>query len=520
VEVAGLSGWAATRSVEPRWMALERLGSGVFGVLVIGGGIVGARVAYDAARAGLRVALVDAGDFAGATSGASAGLMHGGLRYLKRGDVALVRAACRERNAFASRIAPHLVTPLPFVAACGGGVTRKVELAAGLSIYAATGGLEWPVPRPVSRQKAAALAAHLSPEGVAPLAVLHEAAVDDARLTLATVKAAARAGAVVVNHLGVRELRVVAGGVSEAVMSGEDGEFRVRTRAVVNATGPWTDAVRRMEDPRCGPVTRLSKGIHVALDAGEGWRAGLAVFLGDGGHLYAIPRDGVLVLGTTDEAFAGDPGTVTATPGDVSALLDRVSAFLPDVVRDGAVLSAYAGLRVLPRSGGGTADAPRGHLLRVGSGGMVSVAGGKLTTHRGISLDAIRHLPAGIRPRKIRPDGSPLPGSFGPGAGPVPPRADTVGRHLVRVYGAEAGTVISYSGGSPNALEPMAPGGPDVWVQGYYAVSEEWAVTVEDVVRRRTALALRGLDTPGVRARISAALGLPDYSPFSAGRTA
>lgn len=499
---------------------MERLETGVFDLFVIGGGIVGARVACDASRYGLRVALVDAGDFAGATSGASAGLLHGGLRYLKRGEFGLVRAACRERNAFASRIAPHLVRPLPFLAAGGGGILQKAELTAGLGLYAAAGGPGWPLPRPVSRHGVAALVPRLRTGGAEPVAVFREAAVNDARLTLATITAAVRAGAVAINHLGVRDLRVVAGGISEAVLFGEDGELRVRTRAVVNATGPWTDGVRRVEDPRCRPLTRLSKGVHAVLGAGEGWRAGLAVFLGDGSHFYAVPRDGMLVVGTTDGEFAGDPAAVGATPEDIDHLLERASAFLPDASRDGPLLSAFAGLRVLPRGGGTTADASRGHLLDVGTGGMVSVAGGKLTTHRRISLDAIRHLPARVRPRKVLADATPLPGAPSREGGYVPSPPDATARHLVRIYGAEAGAVLDRSRGSSDALEPIASGGPDVWVQAYHAVREEWAVTVEDVVRRRTTLALRGLDTPGVRARISAVLGIPGYSPLSSGRTA
>ena len=157
-------------------------------------------------------------------------------------------------------------------------------------------------------------------------------------------------------------------------------------------------------------------------------------------------------------------------------------------------------------------DAQRSHLLSVGNGGMVSVAGGKLTMHRGISADAIRHLPAGVRPRKLRADATRLPGAVGNPAVSSPSAA--VCRYLLGVYGAEAVRVLARSGNLPGALQPVAPGGPDLWAQVHHAVREEWAATVEDVVRRRTTLALRGLDTPGVRAEISAALGLPDFGPL------
>ena len=497
-----------------RERSLKRLASEVFDLLVIGGGIVGCRTAYEAARAGLRVALVDAGDFAGATSGSSARLVHGGLRYLRRGELRLVRAASRERNALCSRIAPHLVRPLPFVAASGGGFVRGAELVAGLSLYAALGGSGWPVPRPVTKRGAGMLVPPLLTAGVVPRAVFYEASADDGRLTLVTAKAAARSGAAVANYLRVDALSLVPGGVSRVLVSGYDAEIEVQTRAVVNATGPWLDGLRRQEDAGCEPLTRLSKGVHLVLDTREAWTAAVAVSLEDGGHLYAVPCDGPILLGTTDDEYVEEPGDLTVLPGDVASLLDKATAILPKTMTDPrAVLFAYAGLRVLPMGNGVTAAAPRGHLLGVGRGGMVSVGGGKLTTHRAIALDVLRRLPPEVRPRRLRPDFTPLPGGSQrcPGL-----HEDPVRRHLLRVYGSEAGDVISGAAGSPDGLEPIAPGGPDVWAQVHYAAREEWAVTVEDVVRRRTSLALRGLDSPQVREVISALLQ-SGRGPSSAG---
>lgn len=505
---------------EARWRSVERLGSGVFDVLVVGGGIVGCRTAYEAARSGLRVALVDAGDFGGATSGASARLLHGGLRYLKGGAARLVRAASRERNVLASRIAPHLVRPVPFVAACGAGARRRMELAAGLSAYAALGGPRWPLPRPAS-ERDVSLVPGLRAGGMIPRALFYEAQVDDGRLTLAIAKAAARAGAVLSNYQRVASLSVVPDGLSSALLDGPEGEIVVRCRAVVNATGPWSDGMRRMEDPRCEPLTRSSRGVHAVLRPSQEWGAAVAASPDDGSHLYAIPYDDVVLLGTTDDEYDGDPGAVKARTGDVSRLLDLARDFLPaGMCRPEAVVSSYAGLRVLPRGGGATVDAGRDHVLSVGRGGMVSVAGGKLTTHRRIALDAIRHLPAAVRPRRPRADATPLPGAFGEAVTPASIPSDATWRHLVRVYGAEAGDLLAGSVRIPGALEPVAPGGPDVWAQVHHAAQEEWAVTVDDVVRRRMTLALRGLDSPGVRAGISAVLGLDDYGPLSSRRTA
>ena len=501
--------------------SLERLGAGVFDLLVIGGGIVGCRTAYEAARSGLRVALVDAGDFAGATSGSSARLIHGGVRYLRRGSLRLVRAASRERNILCSRVAPHLVEPMPFVAAGGGGPARGAERVAGLSLYAALGGREWPRPRPVTRREVRRMVPRIRDGVVAPSAVFYEARTDDGRLTLATAKAATGAGAVVANYLRVVDLAVVPGRISEALLSGPEGSLRVRCRAVVNATGPWTDALRRLEDAGVEPVTRLSKGVHAVLRPREPWKAAVAASFGDGSHLYAIPFGDVVLVGTTDDEYVGEPGRVSPEPEDIERVLDRASAFLPDdMLRPDALVSAFAGLRVLPLGAGATVEAGRDHLLRVGPGGMVSVAGGKLTTHRLIAVDALRLLPAVVRPRKLRACDAPLPGSF-PAGGPsgVEPEDHTL-RHLARVYGAELERLLARAGHHPGSLERIAPEGPDVWAQVHHAVSEEWALTVDDVVRRRTTLALRGLDTPDVRAGISAVLGVSGYGPLSSGRTA
>jgi glycerol-3-phosphate dehydrogenase len=493
--------------IDRRGRALEELECGVFDVLVIGGGIVGSRVALDASRVGLRVALVEAGDFGGATSSASARLVHGGLRYLRTGQVRLVRAASRERDALASRIAPRLVRPLPFVLASG--KDGRSKCAAGLLAYAALGGLRRPPPRLVSGREAAHLVPPLRTKNAGLLAVFHEATTNDARLTLVTVKAAARAGAVVANYLRVVALDAAPGGISRALLEGRGGEpVEVECRAVVNATGPWVDLIRRMEDPGCEPVARLSKGVHVVLRPEQAWRAALAVSLDGDRHLYAVPCEGKVLLGTTDTEYTGDPGCVCAEPADLSSLLDAASEFLaPEALRPGRVVSAFAGLRVLPRGEGAPSLASREHLLSVGPGGVVSVAGGKLTTHRPIARDALGHLPAEVRPRRLAASDGPLQGAY-PSDSRDPCRIlDASTRdHLLRLYGSEARNLPAYAGRFPNALERIVPGAPDVWAQVFHAVAEEWAVTAGDVIHRRTTLGLRGFDTLDVRATISSVL--------------
>ena len=487
---------------------LEELGLGVFDLLVIGGGIVGARVAFDAARAGLRVALVDAGDFGGATSGASARLIHGGLRYLGTGDFRLVRTALRERNILASRVAPHLVRPLPFVLSAAGGRRQISRCAAGLLAYAALDGFRRPLPRFVTPEEATLLVPPLCVENPASHAVYYEAGTNDSRLALATVTAAARSGAVVANYLRAVDLDLAPGRISRVSLQGREGETTVRCRSVVNATGPWVDVVRKMENPVCEPVARLSKGVHVVLRPDEQWRAAVAVSLDDGEHLYAVPCEDRILLGTTEQEYDGDPASVAAEPEDVSYLLQRAGQFLcPDMLRRERVVSAYAGLRVLPLGEGATLHASRDHLLSVGPGGMVSVAGGKLTTHRRIALDALRHLPDRVRPRRLSLSDVPLPGaSTVRGLGLHSHLDDATADHLLHLYGSETSKLFGYCEENDNALEKITPGAPDLWAQVYHAIRKEWAKAAEDIIYRRTTLGLRGFDTPEIRRKISAAL--------------
>jgi glycerol-3-phosphate dehydrogenase len=234
--------------------------------------------------------------------------------------------------------------------------------------------------------------------------------------------------------------------------------------------------------------------------------AAVAVSLEGGQHLYAVPCEDMILLGTTEQEYHGDPAAVAAEPEDVSYLLQVARRFLcPEMLRRERVISAFAGLRVLPMGEETTPHASRNHLLSVGPGGMVSVAGGKLTTHRRIALDALRHLPARVRPRRLSLSDAPLPG-----ASPV---RDLYTRldgskvdHLLHLYGSETGKLLGYSKVKDNALERIMPGAPDLWAQVYHAVREEWALTGEDVIYRRTTLGLRGFDTPEIRQRISTVL--------------
>ncbi|HYW24354.1 MAG TPA: glycerol-3-phosphate dehydrogenase/oxidase [Terriglobales bacterium] len=473
---------------------LERLASGSFDLLVIGAGIVGARVAYEAARSGAAVALLDAGDFGGATSSASSKLVHGGLRYLPMGDVRLIRDSHLERRALLDRVAPHLVRPLAFlIPVYGGGPHRAIGLGAGLFTYSLLSGFRHSRASIVGRERARRLVPPLRTDGMHAAGLYEDAQTHDSRLTLATVTAAARAGAVVANHLRVTALETAGG----RVVAARAGDLLVRCRAVVNAAGPWVDEVRRLEDPTAQPVARLSKGVHLTMRHDGHWGAALTVPVDRGRVAFAVPWEGTLLLGTTDTEYEGDPAAARPGPEDVDTVLREAAIGLPaDVLARDRIRYAFAGLRVLPRGRGDTATTPRDEVVHVGPAGMVSVAGGKLTTHRRIAIGVLRRLDAFAR-ATVSPD--PLPG-----AGPLPPRpADlepAAWDHLTHLYGDEAAQVAAAG------TEPVNPDGPDVWGQVHHAVEREWACTVEDVVRRRTTLAVRGLATTEVRDAITATL--------------
>ena len=293
-----------------------------FDLLVVGSGIVGAGIANEAARAGLRVALVDRGDFGAATSSASSKLIHGGLRYLRLGDVKLVREAHTERRALLRVVAPHLVRRIPFLfPVYRGGPYRPATIQAGLWTYSTLageklGGLVKP-----ERAKRSVPALRL--EGLRGCGVYQDAWTHDGRLCLANVTAAAEAGATVLNFVEVVELRTVAGRVTGAEardrISGE--AVSIEARAVVNATGPWLETLRRLEDPGVAPYGQLSKGVHVTLPLDQPWSAALTIPHDQVRVTFAYPWEGLLLLGTTDTPYEGDPAEVAATEGDIEQVL-------------------------------------------------------------------------------------------------------------------------------------------------------------------------------------------------------
>ena len=465
---------------------LDRLASTDFDLLVIGGGIIGAGIAEAATAHGLSVALVDKGDFGSATSTASSKLVHGGLRYLQMGDVRLVREAHQERRMLMNVVAPHLVERLPFVFPLySDGPHRPWVVRTGVLLYSALARAK--LNGRVSQARALRLVPDLRTENLHSSALYADASTNDGRLTLANIRGAAGRGAVVLNYAEVRAIRP---GGAEVVVGGET--VHVRARKIVNATGPWLDRLRTLEDEHAAPSIRLSKGVHLIVDGGEDWSAAVTIPHDKVRVSFAIPWEGKLLLGTTDTLHEGPPEDVRVTRDDVQTILDEARVAVPGI---GDVRASFCGLRVLPGGPGATANARRETVFTRGPLGMVSVAGGKLTTYRRIALDALEQL--GVRNLDRRP--RPLPGATGLDAVRWPVELDARTRsHLLHLYGSLAPEVLAPAVDDPSLLEPIVPGRPDLRAQERYAYDYEFARTTEDVVRRRTTVWVSGLDSEHV----------------------
>ena len=481
-------------SARTRVANLDRLRDETFDVLVVGGGIVGAGVARDAACRGLRTALVERGDFASGTSGKTSRLIHGGLRYLRSYRVGLVRQSVRERDLLLKR-APSLVHPLAFVIpAYRGRRPGALLLRFGLFLYDFLSRGKT-VPRRVWLAADATVEREprLSSDALAGAGIYFDAWTDDARLVLAVVKDAAEAGACVANYTEVVELlhdeggRVVGARLRDVI---ENRTLDARARIAVNATGVWLD---RLRAPRGIPTIRATKGIHIFLPRTKvGNRHALALTAPrDGRIVFVLPWNELALVGTTDTDYGGDADHVVPNAADVAYLLDVVNSAFPQArVTTDDVVSAYAGLRPLLRNRRADAresDISREHAIFEDNDGLISVAGGKLTTHRSMAEDVIDLVSARLErttatPTKERP--------LGP---PTHPLADftTMGfdeasaLHLQARFAPEQ---VRRHLEAPRARDRIVDDLAHVWVEVEVAIHEEMAMTLVDVLVRRLGL--------------------------------
>ena len=483
-----MAAMASSHLTSPRREAdLEALGAGLeVDLLVVGGGVTGAGVALDAASRGLSVALLERRDLATGTSRWSSKLVHGGLRYLAHGDLAIAWESAAERAVLMGTTAPHLVRALPMLLPLDAAVPRAAGVAAeagmrfgdGLRALAGTSRRRLPPVRRVSAEEARRWAPALRAEGLRG-AILHwdGQLEDDARLVVALARTAAAHGARIVTYASVQQIT----GDGARARDGRTGlPFDVRARHVVNATGVWAGTLAPDVE------LRPSKGSHLLVPAARlgDPRAAISVPLGEGSarYVFALPRtDGLVMIGVTDEPFAGAvPDAPEVTVAEEAVLLQAIGRALERPLTRDDVVGRFAGVRPLLDTGDGeTADLSRRHaVIEDPVSGALTVVGGKLTTYRRMAQDALDRITAApCRTRRL-----PLVG-----AGPAPA---TVPARLARRYGAEAADVAALGHGRPELLSPLAPGVPALGVELLFAVERELAITVEDLLDRRTRVGL------------------------------
>ncbi len=480
-----------------------------FDLLVVGGGATGAGIAREAALRGLTVALVERGDFGSGTSSKSSRLIHGGLRYLEHRRFGLVRESLAERGVLL-RIAPHIVRPLGFLFPIyqGDRVSRwKTEL--GLTLYdiLALGGN-------VRRHRVLGKRGVLDHEpllrtpGLTGGALYWDAQCDDARLSLATLRSAANHGAVVANYACVtafeQENGRISGAILEDQLTGAHGT--VHARVVINATGPWVDVIRRLEDPGAPSMLAPTRGAHVMVARSRIGHHHAITFLSpiDGRVMFVLPWGDRSYIGTTDTEFTGSIDQVTPTESDMLYLLRSANAIFP-AARLGLedVSFSWAGLRPMMADAAKTPGArSREHLVTIGPRGLVSIAGGKLTTYRRMAIDVIHRigqilqLPVGEpNPMKVRSATEPLPGGEAYKVEALFTRGVARGlseptvAHLVGQYGSEAPGLYDIADEWPHLKEPVHPHHGAIGAEVVHAVRREYARRLDDVMFRRLSIA-------------------------------
>ena len=492
-----------------------------FDLAVIGGGATGLGVALDAAARGFSVVLVDSHDFAKGTSSRATKLVHGGVRYLAQGNIALVREALHERTTLLNN-APHLAQPLPFVMPSYH-FWETPFYGIGLKMYdalagkAGLGATEF-----LGRQRTLECLPTARQEGLKGGVKYWDGQFDDARLALALARTAASLGALVVNYCPARALvhedGKVAGLVCEDADTGQ--QFTVRARAVVNATGVWVDTLRQMDGEAIGrpvkPMVAPSQGVHIVVDR-EFLPSDHALMVpktADGRVLFAVPWLGKVILGTTDSPRQDVVREPLPFKEEVAFILNESARYLSRAPKQEDIRSIWVGLRPLVKpqdeDGGNTKSISREHTVLASRSGLVTVTGGKWTTYRAMAEDVLQKcFDTGVLPPRAAGITNQLPLVGSPVGAVQHSISDAPGIHL---YGAEAAAVASL----PGSAKELGGGLTEAMVR--FAARFEYARTVEDVLARRSRLlfldARKAIDmAPAVAGILQEELGIDPQLP-------
>jgi glycerol-3-phosphate dehydrogenase len=482
-----------------REKTLDELERTHFDCLVIGGGITGAGIAREASRRGLSVAVLEAEDFGSGTSGRSSKLIHGGIRYLAQGDIALVRETALERK-YVHRIAPHLAAPAWMVIPVRSRASL-LKFRTAVATYEKLGAVE-------SRDRHRVWNSSDLEENEPTInrdefpraCVYREYVTDDARLVIANLRAAVGERALVIPHARIDRVLVEAGTASgaEGVCELSGRRVRVRARCVINAAGPWVEAVRKLEDPKASSVLHLSKGVHVVIPR-ERLPVNHLVILSapDGRSVFCVPRGNIVYVGTTDSSYGKAPDVwPEITRSEVDYLLEPLSRYFPqNPVAPRDCVAAWSGLRPLVAQEGRKAtEISRKDEVWRGPSAMISIAGGKLTGYRKMATGVLKHIEHVLGASFGAPTGEdgPLPG--GDFAGGLETLAEELtarfqiekrtARRLAELYGSESAELLALG------AQSLVPGAPVVAGEVEWAIRYEGAATVEDVLYRRMRAAL------------------------------
>ncbi|WP_433564758.1 glycerol-3-phosphate dehydrogenase [Nocardia sp. CA-151230] len=508
---------------EQREAAWGRLGKDTFDVIVIGGGVVGAGIALDAATRGLEVALVEARDLASGTSSRSSKMFHGGLRYLEMMEFGLVREALRERELALSTLAPHLVKPLKFLYPLTHLGWERPYVTAGLVLYDTMGGAKSvPGQHHLTRSAALRQAPGLKRDALTGGVNYYDTVVDDARHTMTVARTAAHYGAV------IRTSTQVVGFLKEAdrvvgikVRDTEDGRTsEVRGNVVINSTGVWTDEIQSLAQQRGRFHVRASKGVHIVVPRDRIASDTSLILRTEKSVLFVIAwNTDHWIIGTTDTDWNLDLAHPAATRSDIDYLLERVNKVLVTPLTPADITGVYAGLRpLLAGESDQTSKLSREHAVARIAPGLVAIAGGKYTTYRVMAYDAVDEAAQYI-PQRVPPtitEKVPLLGADGYHAlmNQTPHLAEKYGvhpyriQHLLNRYGSLIDEVLGLADGKPDLLQPITDSPGYLRVEAVYAAVAEAALHLDDIMARRTRISIeyahRGVQSADEVARLVA----------------
>jgi glycerol-3-phosphate dehydrogenase len=515
-------------SPEQREQALRTLGSTELDVLVVGGGVVGAGCALDAATRGLEVGLVEARDLASGTSSRSSKLVHGGLRYLEMLDFGLVAEALAERGLLIDRLAPHLVRPVPFLYPLHGRVWERAYAGAGVALYDSLGLLSRnargvPRHRHLTRRQALRIAPALRKDALIGALQYYDAQVDDARHTMFVARTAVAYGAHLASRARVvqflKEGERVCGAVVQDLESGRSLE--VLARQVVNSTGVWTDDTQALVGERGQFHVRASKGVHLVVPRDRVRSDTGLILRTETSVLFVIPWGRHWIVGTTDTDWSLDKAHPAASSRDIDYVLEHVNRVLEIPLTRSDVEGVYAGLRPLLRGETeATSRLSREHAVAHTVPGLVVVAGGKYTTYRVMARDAVDQAVHALEhtldrriPASVTKD-VPLLGAEGYQAlwNARHRLAARSGLHRVRIehllqrYGTLVEEVLDLVAADPSLGEPLAGTVDYLRAEVVYAAAAEGARHLDDVLTRRTRISIETFHRGTASAQEAAAL--------------